>query len=170
MLKIEELSRKHNRKEFDCGVPALNQYLKKTARQHITKGISKTFVLIDVSAPNKILGFFTLAFCEVQADDLPAKIAKKYPRRVPAAKLARLAVSIEHQRQGLGSLMMVNAIERTILISQNVGIIGFFVDAKDEKAKEYYQQFGFIPLPVHTLTLFIPLTKLKETYSTLQGS
>jgi tRNA(Met) C34 N-acetyltransferase TmcA len=98
MLKIEELSRKHNRKEFDCGVPALNQYLKKTARQHISKGISKT-------------------------------IAKKYPRRVPAAKLARLAVSIEHQRQGLGSLMMVNAIERTILISQNVGIIGFFVDA-----------------------------------------
>lgn len=170
MLKIEELSRKHNRAQFDCGAPALNQYLKKTARQHIVKGISKTFVLVSDTAPTEILGFFTLAFCEVQANDLPTKWAKKYPKQVPAAKLARLAISQKRQRQGLGSLMMINAIERTILVSQNVGIIGFFVDAKDEKAKAYYDQFGFISLPDHPLTLFIPLKNLEKAYQTIKGN
>ena len=75
--------------------------------------------------PDEILGFFTLAFSEIQSEDLPAKYAKKYPSKVPASKVGRLAVSQKYQRQGLGKYMMINAIERTLLISKNIGIIGF---------------------------------------------
>lgn len=169
MLKIEELSKRHDRNKFDCGVQELNQYLKHMARQHIVKGISRTFVLVEESQSEEILGFFTLAFCEIQAQELPTKYAKKYPPKVPAAKLARLAVSIKYQRQKLGKYMMVNAIERTLLISKNIGIIGFFVDAKNMAATRYYEQFGFMPLPDNMLQLFLPLTNLQQAYEMISG-
>lgn len=161
MLRIELLSRLHDRKGFDCGNPSLNDYLKKTARQHIEKGISRTFVLVNTVKPAKILGFFTLASCEVVTSGLPDKYAGKYPARAPAAKPARLAVSIDRQRRGLGSIMMVEAMKRTLAVAENIGIIGFFVNAKNQSACEYYEQFGFIALPDNPLDLFLPLHSLK---------
>ncbi len=100
MLKIETVSRDHNRSGFDCGNDALNQYLKKIARQHLNKGISRTFVLVDDSMPREILGFFTLVSCEIFVDKLPRKYVKKYLPKAPAAKLARLSVAKDRQRQG----------------------------------------------------------------------
>jgi GNAT superfamily N-acetyltransferase len=136
MLKIERLSRGHGRSGFDCGNDVLNQYLGKIARQHLNKGISRTFVLVDEDMPTEIFGFFTLASCEIFVEKLPRKYAKKYPPKAPAAKLSRLAVAKDRQRQGLGTHMMINAIERVIRVSQHPGIVGFFVDAKD---KVYYE-------------------------------
>ena len=164
MLKIEVLSQEHNRADFDCGTDELNQYLRHIARQHLNKGMSRTFVLIDDTKPTEILGFFTLASCEIHADNLPHKYAKKYPYIAPAAKLARLAVAGERQRQGLGTHMMMNAIERIITVSENLGIIGFLVDAKNNDAKAYYEQFGFIPLPDNPSKLFLPLATLRQAY------
>lgn len=165
MLRIETLSRNHNRTEFDCGNVELNRYLQKIARQHFNKGISRTFVLIDDTEPIEILGYFTLASCEVLVDKLPRKYAKKYPTRAPAAKLARLAVTKNRQRQGLGTHMMIDAIERVIKVSEHLGIIGFFVDAKDNAAKAFYEQFGFVSLPDNPLELFLPLTTIKKAYA-----
>lgn len=162
MLKIEPLGARHDREGFDCGSAELNDYLKKTARQHIEKGLSKTFVLVDDAEPTRILGFLTLAVCEVQAQTLPPKLAKKYPQHVPAAKLARLAVSKDRQREGLGKLLMVHALQQAIRVSDSVGIIGFFVDAKNEDARRYYEQYGFVALPDSPLKLFLPLATLKQ--------
>lgn len=162
MLKIEPLGARHDREGFDCGSAELNDYLKKTARQHIDKGLSKTFVLVDEAEPERILGFLTLAVCEVQAQSLPPKLAKKYPQHVPAAKLARLAVAKDRQRGGLGKLMMVHALRQAIRVSDSVGIIGFFVDAKNEDARRYYEQYGFVALPDSPLKLFLPLATLKQ--------
>ena len=167
MLKIETLSKDHNRSEFHCGVDELNQYLKRIARQHLNKGISRTFILVDDIKPSEILGFYTLAACEVLCKKLPRKYSKKYPPKAPAAKLARLAVLKNKQRQGFGTLMMVNAIERIILVSKNLGIIGFFVDAKNEEAKGYFEQFGFIPLPENPLELFLPIATLQQAYESI---
>ena len=165
VLKIEPLARDHDRAAFDRGNNELNQYLRKTARQHTEQGISRTFVLVDESKPSEILGFFTLASCEILVEKLPQKYAKKYPSRAPAAKLARLAVAKNRQRQGLGAHMMVNAIERVLEVSGHLGIIGFFVDAKNKQARAYYEQFGFIPLPENPLELFLPLSTLKKAYA-----
>ena len=167
MLKIETLKRNRERAKFDCGTDELNKYLRRTARQHLDKGMSRTFVLIDDNSPSKIFGYYTLAACELHVEKLPRKYSKKYPSKVPAAKLARLAVSKNNQRQGFGRHMMVNAIERIILISKNLGIIGFFVDAKNAKAKSYYEQFGFIPLPDNPLELFLPIATLQQAYESI---
>jgi hypothetical protein len=55
-----------------------------------------------------------------------------------------------------------NAVEKVIVISENVGIIGLFVDAKDNQAKAYYEQFGFISLNGNPLILFLPIQTLVQ--------
>ena len=165
MLKVELLNSHHERESFDCGIEALNSYLKNVAKQHIDKGISKTFVLIDDIQPKCILGYMTLLLCEIKANQLPLRYAKKYPSIAPAAKLGRLAISQNKQRQGLGSLLMLNAMERIIIISKNIGIIGFFVDAKNEAAKVFYQSYGFIALETNPLCLFLPFSVLVESFA-----
>lgn len=163
-LQIEPVSRSHNRQGFDCGVQDLNIYLRNTARQHSEKGISRTFVLVDDESPSEILGFFTLASCEILVEKLPKKYAKKYPGRAPAVKLARLAVSRQMQRKGLGAYLMLNAMDRVLMVAEHLGIIGFFVDAKDREAVMYYKQFGFIPLPDNPLELFLPLATIRQAF------
>jgi hypothetical protein len=164
-IRIEGVSRFHKRQDFDCGVPELNSYLRNTARQHSEKGISRTFVLVDDENPSAILGFFTLSSCEILVDKLPAKYARKYPPQAPAVKLARLSVSIQMQKKGLGAYMMINAMERVLKVAEHLGIIGFFVDAKNDEAANYYQQFGFIPLPDNPLELFLPLATIRQAFA-----
>jgi predicted GNAT family N-acyltransferase len=159
-LNIEVLSKSHDRNTFDCGDLELNNYLQKIARQHITKGISKTFVLVDIDNPKEIIAYMSMIVCEVLTDSIPHPWKKKYPKMIPAAKLARLAVSIKHQKKGYGEILIIDAIQKTLAVSENMGIAGLFVDAKHEQAKKYYNQFGFISFPEQLDNLFLPLSSL----------
>lgn len=162
MLLIEELGKQHDRRHFDCGEAALNTFLQTLARQQQDKGISKTFVLVDSGQPKTILGFFSLTACEVVSEDLPPSLARKYPSRAPGAKLARLAIDRDQQRQGYGQILMIEAMKKTLVVAENIGIIGFFVDAKSHAARVYYQQFGFIPFRERPLEMFLPLATLRQ--------
>ena len=162
MRIVELLNKRHNRNSFDCGNEALNKFLKQIARQHIQKGISRTFVLIDTEQPEIIISFFTLTLCEVRVEKLPSNFAKKYPSKVPGVKLARLAVNELYQRQGIGEIMMIEAIQRALIIAENAGGIGLFVDAKDEAAKTYYSRYGFVSLEDTLLEMFLPLSTILQ--------
>ncbi len=162
MLRIEPLSRRHNREGFDCGNPELNDYLRHTARQHTDKGLSRTEVVVDDKAPDEILGYVTMSLAEIITEALPPHYAKKYPAKAHGVKLARLAVAQSRQREGLGKLMMIHAIRRALQVADSAGIIGLFVDAKDEAASRYYRRFGFIPLPDDPHRLFLPLATLRQ--------
>jgi len=172
MLTVEPLGLLHDRTSFDCGVDALNSFLQKTARQHKEKGLSNPFVLVDKEQPATILGFFTLSFLEIGSSSLPVQHAKKLPNnaRLPGAKLARLAVNSGCQGKGYGALLLANAIQRVVgTISLSGALTGFFVDAKDEQAKRFYQHFGFIALRDENLKLFLPLKTLLEATVKARG-
>lgn len=164
MNRFEELTRSHNRAGFDCGVQELNDFLHNLAHQNFKKGLSRTFVLTNKDIPEEILSFYTLSIFEVSAQKLPQKFSKKYKEPLPAVKTARLAVAKALQNQGFGKHMIINAIIRAIAISKHAGIIGLFIDAKNENAKKYYLRFGFIPLPDHALELFLPLKTHQKMY------
>lgn len=66
--------------------------------------------------------------------------------------------------------MMVHAMRELLTVANSVGIIGFFVDAKDREAVRYYQQYGFIELPDNPLKLFLPLATLAEAFRSLSRS
>ena len=164
MLIIQPLNPTHNRAGFDCGNAPLNDFLRKTARQHREKGLSNTFVLLDEEAQQNILGFFTLSFLEVDASLLPPDSARHLPKasRLPAAKLARLAVEQHNQGKGYGAILLADAVKRIgATAKESGGIVGLFVDAKDEKARQFYLRFDFIPLQDNSLSLFLPLKTLR---------
>jgi len=162
-LNIEPLAKAHNRTGFDCGDQALNHFLQKIARQHMAKGLSKTFVLIDAEQPIVIIAYMSLVVCEVLADDIPHQWKNKYPNRIPAAKLAKLAVSVDQQRKGYGETLLIDAMQKTLNVSQTMGLSGLFVDAKHKQAKAYYQQFGFLSLPEQLDNLFMPLSTIAKS-------
>ena len=168
MRKIEVLGKSHDRERFDCGSEPLNVFLKQTARQHATRGISRTLVLVEEdTAPAKpILGFFSLNLCQVKSESLSPEQARKLPREVSGIRLGRLAVAREHQRQGIGKALLVAALGKFMEIFNTAGGIGLFVDAKDHEARLYYEQFGFVALPSNELELFLPVKTIQEA---LQG-
>jgi ribosomal protein S18 acetylase RimI-like enzyme len=162
--KIERLEKIHDRAGFDCGSEPLNAFLKQTARQHAKRSISRTFVLVeeDASEPKPILGFFSLNLCQIMSESLSPDEAKKLPRKVPGVRLGRLAVARPLQGQGLGKILLVGAMNKFMEIFNTAGGIGLFVDAKDQKAKSFYEHFGFEPLPHNELELFLPVATIQE--------
>ena len=160
MFNLEPLGENHDRGGFDCGVEALNRYLKQTARQHEAKGIARTYVLSEDG--QIIAGFFTLTFCQVDGGILPEAFAKKLPQQIPAMRLGRLAVSVSKQRQGIGQLLISSALHLVGRAEQIAGGVGLFVDAKDDAAAGYYARFGFVPLIGAPLTLFLPIQTIRK--------
>lgn len=164
MHKIEPLAKFHDRDGFDCGSEPLNVFLKQTARQHATRGVSRTFVLVEegASVPKRILGFFALNLCQIKSECLSAVEAKRLPRDVSGVRLGRLAVAKSLQGQGLGKVLLVAAMKKFIDIFNAAGGIGLFVDAKDQEAKGFYEHFGFVSLPSNELELFLPVATIQE--------
>jgi len=163
MLKVQWLDATQDRGRFDGGVEPLNRYLQQIARQHIAKGISKTFVMVeeDATAPKPVRGFFTISLCRVLAQQVPAKWAKKLPDQIPAMRLGRLAVARTQQGAGYGQALLVEALHRVARFADLAGGIGLFVDAKDEAAAAFYARFGFEPAPA-PLTLFMPMETIRQ--------
>jgi GNAT superfamily N-acetyltransferase len=132
----------------------------KTARQHQEKDISQTFVAVEASPPTKVLGFYALSACEIVTAELPEEVAAKLPRKMPAVRLGRLAVDKAVQGQGLGELLLMNAIHRTCNVREHIGAFALFVDAKDDDGAAFYAKYGFIALPDASLTLVLPLKRV----------
>ena len=164
MHRIQLLAKSNDRDGFDCGSEPLNLFLKQTARQHAERGISRTFVLVDEDAiaPIPILGFFSLNICQIKSESLTPAESKKLPRDASGVRLGRLGVAKSCQRQGIGKTLMVAAMGKFIEIFNAAGGIGLFVDAKDQDAKRYYEQFGFVPMPSNELELFLPVKTIQE--------
>ena len=156
MNRIELLSREHDRQSFDCGRHELNDWLRRIARQHQDKGLSKTFVAVRDAEPERICGYYALTLAELENRHLPAAWRKKLPRRIPGVRLGRLAIDTRFQTKGLGELLVVDALARARRIHKEAGGIGLFVDAIDDHAAGYYKRFGFVVTPDNSLLLFFP--------------
>lgn len=156
---IDEITPQHNRKAFDGGVPELNQFLQQQARQKNAKHISKTFVACRDSAPTVIVGYHTLTGFSVTTSP-SHRDYKKYPHPLSAVRLARLAVDRDQQGQHLGSRLLIDAIHRTVLVSQQIAAIGLFVDPTTPEITPFYQQYGFCsadPCDQSRLELWLPI-------------
>lgn len=160
MLSIQPLTGRHDRSVFASGSEPLDAWLRQTAQQHQKRGISKTFVAVEEDTPTRVLGYYALTVCEVLSAELPPAIARKLPRRVPGVRLGRLAVDLSAQGQGLGELLLMNAIDRSKLVLERVGVHALFVDAKDERAAAFYAKYGFRPLPSDPLRLVLVVAGL----------
>lgn len=160
-MQILPLTGNHDRRGFDCGRQELNGWLRQVARQHQDKGLSKTFVAVLDDAPDRLCGYYALTLAELENRHLPEAWRQKLPRRIPGVRLGRLAVDKRYQGQGLGELLLVDALTRARRIYREAGGIGLFVDALDEQAAGFYRRFGFSAAPDNPLLLFLPVPVLE---------
>lgn len=168
MTKLERLSKEHDRKSFDCGIEALNAFLRTAARQAQNKGTSSTFVIVEeeASPPKRILAFYTLALCEVDHSQIPAAYCRRLPQRCGAVRLARLAVDKAEQGKGCAKMLIAAALRKFLVIREEACAIGLFVDAKDQAAASFYERFGFERIEEDGLILFLPLRLIEQAFPT----
>ena len=159
MLAVEELdSRRHDRAGFDCGVEPLNRYLNTLAAQHRTKAIATTFVLVDTDQSTKTLGYYSLSAATLEFRQLSEGDQKGLPAYpIPAVRIGRLAASVASRGQGLGELLLQNAIKRILLARKTLGVYAVVVEAKDASAEAFYRKYGFRLCDVKTRQLYLPL-------------
>lgn len=162
-LLITSLSQRHERQSFDCGDPILDRYLHRYAGQDIKRRIGRVFVASLPVRQERVVGYYSLSAGSLNAEDLPDAIRSRLPRYpVPVALLGRLAVTRDYQGQGLGSILLADALQRVTQASQVMAVYALVVDAAHDRAADFYRQFGFIPLPRQHLKLFLPLDSVRS--------
>jgi predicted GNAT family N-acyltransferase len=139
---------KHRREEFDCGVEALNDFLRLRARKEMEAETSACFVMVPADEPTVIAGYYTLSAATVQRTALPEPVTTKLPRyyELPATLPGRLARDLRFKGQQIGERLMASMLHRTVRASEEVPSWAIVTDPKEEKARSFYASFGFHPL------------------------
>lgn len=153
---FEHLASAHNRAKFECGVLSLDSYIKTQAGQDMRRDLSSVHVLTDNGT--NIIGFYTLSQCAAEAEDFRENSAKKLPtkRIIPCSLLGRLAVDRNYKGCRFGRVLLFDAMKRVVAVSRDISSYALIVDAKDERAKEFYIKYGFKEFKDAPLRLFIP--------------
>ena len=165
----EAIGRHHDRKRFDCGSAALNEYLDRYARQNHESGGAKTFVAVSPAEPARVLGLYSISPGAIEWARVPAKVTKHLGRyEVPVFRIGRLAVDRSVQGQGLGSDLLLAAGERALTVAAEVGGVALAIDAKDERAARWYARFGALALLDDPRKLILPFAVIAAAITTAE--
>jgi GNAT superfamily N-acetyltransferase len=159
-FRLERLQRDHPRKDFHCGEKEVDDWLASKALQHQDKHLSVTRVLLDEAGA--IAGYSTLATGQVDFGDLPAEVTKRLPRRtLPVAVLAWLGVSVPRHGQGLGRLLLAQALRDCYEAGKTFAFLAVVLDCLNDSARAFYRRHDFAPLPGHPYRLFLSTKRLE---------
>lgn len=165
VVRIERLANRHQRVGFDCGEPALNEFLQRQAGQLERRGFGKTYVALAADGL-QVVGFVTLSAGQVESQKLPVHLKlPRYPAPIssaPILRIGRLAVAKAQQGHGTGQHLMSFALQLALEFSQQVGLYAVVVDAKNAKAKAFYEGLGFIATLDDALCLYLPMATLAK--------
>jgi GNAT superfamily N-acetyltransferase len=149
----------HRLDEFESGESVLDEWLKRRALANQFSGASRTFVVAD--ANERVYGYYAMAAGAVSHQVANSQVRRNMPDPIPVIVLARLAV--DHRCQGikLGASLLQDAVNRAVSVSQNAGVRAMLVHALHDRAKAFYEHYGFQVSPLHPLTLMLRLNGAK---------
>jgi GNAT superfamily N-acetyltransferase len=157
---FERWHRSHEREEFCCGKPPLDDFLRFLVSQYEKRKLGRTYVAVR-GEEKRVHGYYTLAGGAVPFEHLPRGAAKKLLKHpLPVVLLARLAVDRVVQGQGLGEALLLDALHRCLHLSELLGLHAVEVDAIDTQAQGFYQKYGFVPLLDKPLHLYLPIATI----------
>ncbi len=161
---IEPLGSHHDGAAFSCGNASLDDFIKTKARREGELGYCAVFILADENSPTTIVGYYTLSAHSIALESIPADRQKKLPRYpgVPVTLIGRLARDIRFRGQGVGELLIIDALKRARDISTQVGSYAVTVDAIGNDAVAFYSKYSFLPLTEHANRLFLPMATVKK--------
>ncbi len=162
--RVEPLSAAHDRSAFRCGVVELDRYLQEQAGQDARRKVAAPFVLVDQSG--SIAGYYTLSAYAIRLGDLPEAIGRKLPRYplLPATLLGRLAISTSHRGQGLGRLLLMDALDRSWRNTSQIASVAVMVEAQDQNARAFYLHHEFMSLRDHPDKLFLAMATIEKAF------
>lgn len=159
-LRLERLVKTHRRRNFVSGQEQVDEWLSKKALQNQSKRLSSTKVRVDEDG--SIAGYYTLATGQADFGDLPAELTRKLPRRIlPVAVLAWLGVDRSRQGQGLGRLLLAQALRDCYEAGRTFAFVAVVLDCVDAAAKRFYERFDFAELPGHPWRLYLSVRTLE---------
>lgn len=162
-LRIEALAPHHDRDGFASGVESLDRYLRSRAGQDVRRRTNGVFVLTEVEAPAVVLGFYTLCASALPSGEIPEAVRRHLPRYplVSTTLVGRLAVARHRQGEGLGAIILADAVRRAHASAATVGSSMLMVDALDERAAAFYAANGFLPLP-DSARMILPMLTIRR--------
>jgi GNAT superfamily N-acetyltransferase len=157
---VETLQADHDTSAFDRGRPALNDWLKRFARQNQATGAVRSYV---VHRGSHVVGYYALAAGSVERKETPSRIYQGLARHpVPVVIVARLVVDREEHGNGLGKALLTDALSRIAGAADVIGVRAVLVHAKDKEARSFYDRFDFEPSPVDPMRLFLLMKDLRR--------
>jgi GNAT superfamily N-acetyltransferase len=170
---VELLDKHHDRSAFGCGNEQLDRYLHSTATQDRKRNIAIPYVVFDKER-QKIIGYYTLSMSGINLESLPEGVAKKLPRYpvVGVTLLGRLAVGNDYKGCGWGKLLLMDALHRSLSVSQTAGSFAVVVDAIargasgaiDDEAVRFYERFDFQLFPDQSRKLFRTMANIAQAF------
>jgi GNAT superfamily N-acetyltransferase len=146
----------HSIDDFNCGIPSLDEWLKRRALTNQNSGATRTFVICvddflsakaDASRTGtlreRVVGYYALAAGSINVQSALGKFRRNMPDPIPVVILARLAIDTSYQGRGLGRALFRDAALRVIQAADPIGIRGIIVHAISAEAKDFYVALGF---------------------------
>lgn len=160
-LRFERFDKtKHDRDSFDCGIAALNDYLRTKLGQHTRKSLTRGYVL--ATPEGRIAGYFTLAAGRLMVNVIPEGHGFPAKMALPTTLLGRLAVDQSYRGRGLGGALLIHALRIAVEVSSTIASAVIEVDAKDEASQSFYAKYGFRSLPDDALHMYLPIATARE--------
>ncbi len=149
----------HRLDVFSCGEPVLDDWLRRRAIANQARGVSRTFVVADQDG--RVVGYYAMAAGAVSPQMATGGVRRNMPEPIPVMVLARLAV--DHRAKGikLGGALLQDAVNRALVVSQNTGVRALLVHCLHERAKSFYEHYGFQTSPADPMTLMLRLSSAK---------
>jgi GNAT superfamily N-acetyltransferase len=159
----------HDVTAFTSGEAALDVWLQRFAGQNQRRDAARTFVVTG-DTPT-VIGYYSLVGGHLDHGHSTAEVrrglSKHFP--IPIALLARLAVDQREHGCGIGSSMLLDALDRVVLASEHVATRAIVVDALSARAAAFYRHHGFRPLADDPLTLMVRLGEVRDALETRRG-
>ena len=155
----EPLGSGHRLGDYSCGEPVLDEWVKRRALSNQLSGASRTFVVTD--AEQGVFGYYAMAAGAVSHQIATGAVRRIMPDPVPVMVLARLAVDHRARRINLGGALLQDAVNRAVMVSQHAGVRALLVHALHDRAKQFYEHYGFQESPLHPMTLMLRLNRFK---------
>ncbi len=149
----------HVADEFDCGKPALDEWLRHRALGNQASGTARTWVVVEDGSPD-IVAYYASATASILRSDAPSRIRRNQPEQIPAILLARMAVDKRHKGKGLGAALLKHFMLKALEVATAVGVRVLLIHAKDQEAQAFYSHFGFVESPLDPLVMMMLLGDL----------
>ena len=141
----QTLAEFHDGSRFHCGHESLDRWLRAEALRAHRAGIARTTVWVVPDAP-AVVAYHAIAPTQVARVDLPSRSLSAGYSLVPGYLIGRLALDQSLHGQGLGSQLLLDAIERIVGAADRAGGRVIVVDAIDAAAHRFYTHHGFLPI------------------------